>query len=161
MQNGQNVCRLVQVVCFGYEVSRKFGPIIWLYSYGLLFSHSFLCSGLLGGFRRCILLVNLSVSRLFVLVLLGLVYQIRVKLLPGHRMFTWSCLCCGLCHKDIHFGLSRVEPQLLGVCVEPLTIVITYMMCNYNNYIFSYYKIFRIFENILEYFMIIFIIINI
>ena len=37
------------------------------------------------------------------------------------------------------------NPQLLGLCVEPLTIVITYMICGYNNYIFRDYNKFGIF----------------
>ena len=36
------------------------------------------------------------------------------------------------------------NPQLLGLCVKPLTIVITYRICDYNNYISSEYKIFGI-----------------
>ena len=43
-------------------------------------------------------------------------------------------------------------PQLLGLYVKPLTIIITHMMYNHNNYIISYYKLFREFKNIPEYF---------
>ena len=42
-------------------------------------------------------------------------------------------------------GYQESNTQLFGLCVEPLTIVITYMICDSNNYIFSDYKIFGIF----------------
>ena len=37
------------------------------------------------------------------------------------------------------------NPRPRGLCAKPLTIVITYRICDYNNYIFSEYKIFGIF----------------
>ena len=37
------------------------------------------------------------------------------------------------------------NPRPHGLCAKPLTIVITYKTCDYNNCIFSEYKIFGIF----------------
>ena len=39
----------------------------------------------------------------------------------------------------------KSNPQLLGLCAKPLTIIIKYRICDYDNYIFSEYKIFGIF----------------
>ena len=38
------------------------------------------------------------------------------------------------------------NPQLLSLCVKSLTSIIAYMMYDHNNYIISYYKIFRVFN---------------
>ena len=37
------------------------------------------------------------------------------------------------------------NPPLLGVCAKPLTITVTYMIYGHNNFIISYYNIFRMF----------------
>ena len=44
-----------------------------------------------------------------------------------------------------------LNPQPLGRRVTPLTIRVTHVIYNHNNYITSYHKIFRVFSNMLEY----------
>ena len=50
-----------------------------------------------------------------------------------------------LAYHDIHLGEPGIEPITSWFTYCTLTIVITYVRCNHNNYMFSYYEIFRTF----------------